>query len=209
MFTGIVEELGIVRSVSIRGLEISARRVVEGTVAGDSICVNGACLTAIEVGGDRFAVDVMPETFRRTNLGSLRPGDRVNLERAMAAGGRFGGHFVQGHVDGGGRIVSLAPEQEAVLMTVAAPPELGRYFVEKGFVAVDGVSLTIARCDSGTFTVSLVGFTRDNTTLGQKRSGDMVNIEVDIMAKYAERLKGGESSGITLEFLDKHGFLAA
>ena len=209
MFTGIVEEIGIVRSASARGLEISARQVVESTVAGDSICVNGACLTAIEVGSDRFAVDVMPETLRRTNLGSLRPGDRVNLERAMAAGGRFGGHFVQGHVDGAGKIVSLAPEQEAVLMTVAAPAEPARYFVEKGFVAVDGVSLTIIRCDSGAFTVSLVGFTRDNTILGQRRTGDIVNIEVDIMSKYVERLKGGESSGISLEFLDEHGFLAA
>ena len=207
MFTGIVEEVGKVRAVRPGRLMIGALEVVEGTRAGDSISVNGACLTAMEVGEREFSVEVMPETLRRTNLGGLEVGQGVNLERAMAANGRFGGHFVQGHVDGTGEIVSVVPEGEALLVRVLAPPEVMRYLVEKGFIAVDGISLTIARLDQTSFTVSLVGYTRAKTTLGSKKAGDTVNLEVDIIAKYLERMHTGERPGVSLEFLGEHGFL--
>jgi len=207
MFTGIVEEVGKVRAVRPGRLMIGALEVVEGTRAGDSISVNGACLTAMEVGEREFSVEVMPETLRRTNLGGLEVGQGVNLERAMAANGRFGGHFVQGHVDGTGEIVSVVPEGEALLVRVSAPAEIMRYLVEKGFVAVDGISLTIARLDQTSFTVSLVGYTRAKTTLSSKKAGDTVNLEVDIIAKYLERMHAGERPGISLEFLGEHGFL--
>jgi riboflavin synthase len=209
MFTGIVEEVGRVRAVRPGRLTIGAVEVVEGTKAGDSINVNGTCLTATGVGEREFSVEVMPETLRRTNLGALEPGQGVNLERAMAANGRFGGHFVQGHVDGTGEIVSLVPEGEALLVRVLAPPEVMRYLVEKGFVAVDGISLTIARLDQTSFTVSLVGYTRAKTTLSSKKAGDTVNLEVDIIAKYLQRMQAAERPGISLEFLGEHGFLGA
>jgi riboflavin synthase len=209
MFTGIVEEVGTVKAVQAGRLTISATRVLEGTSPGDSISVNGACLTATDVGGDRFSVDVMPETLRRTNLGALAAGAPVNLERAMAADGRFGGHFVQGHVDETGRIVSVVPEGEAQLMTVGAPPAVMRYVVEKGFIAVDGVSLTVARHDAISFTVSLVAHTLRETTLRHRKAGDTVNLEVDIIAKYVERLKGDATSGVTSRMLEEHGFTTA
>ncbi len=209
MFTGIVEEVGKVRAVRRDRLAVAATEVVKGTKVGDSISVNGACLTVTAVGEADFSVDVMPETLRRTNIGSLRPGQGVNLERAVAADGRFGGHFVQGHVDDTGEIVSMKAEGEAVLMKVRARPDITRYVVEKGFIAVDGVSLTVASCDSGSFTVSLVGQTLRSTTLSQKGTGSVVNLEVDIIAKYVERLKGERGSGITPEFLSEHGFLAS
>ena len=205
MFTGIVEEIGTVVRAQPTRLAISARGVLEGMGLGDSIAVNGACLTAAELLGDGFSVDVMPETLRRTNLGSLSPGGRVNLERALQVGGRMGGHFVQGHIDGTGRVLSLAPEDEAVIMRVSAPPEIMRYQVEKGFIALDGVSLTVVQRDAGSFSVSLVAYTLKNTTLGGRKPGDVVNLEIDIIAKYVEQLKGG--SGITKEFLAEHGFL--
>jgi len=150
----------------------------------------------------------MPETLRRTNLGALRPGGGVNLERALAADGRFGGHLVQGHVDGTGRVSSVIPEGEALLMKVAAPSDIIRYVVEKGFIAVDGVSLTVTSCDAASFTVSLVAYTLQHTTLGRKKPGDVVNLEVDIIAKYVEKLCGQSRPRVSLEFLGKHGFLA-
>jgi len=206
MFTGIVEETGTVKSVNRQRMTLSAHTILQGTAPGDSISINGACLTVIEVSQDSFSVEIMPETLRRTSLGDLRPGDQVNLERALAVGGRLGGHFVQGHVDGTGRVLSLVPESGATLMKVAAPKDVLRYVVEKGFIAVDGISLTVTACDVTSFTVSLVSFTRDHTTLATKRSGDSVNLEVDILAKYIERLIGRESPGITAEFLSEHGF---
>jgi riboflavin synthase len=209
MFTGIVEEVGTVKTVRAGRLAISATKVLEGTSPGDSIAVNGACLTATELSGDSFAVDVMPETLRRTNLGALASGDPVNLERAMAANGRFGGHFVQGHVDATGRIASVVPEGDAQLMSVGAPQAVMRYLVEKSYVAVDGVSLTVVRCETASFTVSLVAHTQRHTTLWRRRAGDTVNLEVDIIAKYVERLKGEGGRGISLEFLGEHGFTAA
>ena len=207
MFTGIVEEIGKIRSTGQGRMVISAQKVLEGTVLGDSIAVNGACLTVIEIGRETFAIEIMPETLRRTSLGGLHSGDEVNLERALAVGGRLGGHFVQGHVDGTGKILSLKPEGEAILMKVAAPAEIRRYAVEKGFIAVEGISLTIFKCDTASFSVSLVGYTRRNTTLGAKRPGDPVNLEVDIIAKYVEQLTGGGKTEITPEFLSEHGFV--
>jgi riboflavin synthase len=209
MFTGIVEEVGTVRSLQRERLTVRAKEVLEGSRPGDSIDVNGACLTVIEMDKNSFAVELIPETRRRTNLGGLRPGDGVNLERALALGGRLGGHLVQGHVDGTGRVVAVTPEEEALLLRVSAPPELMPYIVQKGFIAVDGVSLTVVDADANatSFTVSLVGYTRQHTNLGGKKPGDVVNLEVDILAKYVERLMGAKPGGITLDFLAEHGFL--
>ncbi len=207
MFTGIVEEVGKVRTARPGQLMVTAQKVLEDTKLGDSIAVNGVCLTVTEVSPDSFSVDVMPETLGRTNLGALRPGDGVNLERPLAVGGRFGGHFVQGHVDGVGRVVSVTPEKEALLLKFEALQEIMRYIVAKGFIAVDGVSLTVVECNSTSFTVSLVTFTLENTTLGGRRPGNMVNLEVDIIAKYVAPLRE-EATAITMEFLAEHGFLA-
>jgi len=206
MFTGIVEEVGTVRSAGAGRLTVAARKVPDDTALGDSVAVNGVCLTIVDMTSDLFSVDVMPETLRRTNLGSLKAGDRVNLERPLAVGGRFGGHFVQGHIDGTGRVASVTPERDAVLLRFEAPQEVMRYIVEKGFIAVDGVSLTVVECSSTAFGVSLVDYTQRNSTLGGKRAGDVVNLEVDIIAKYVERVRGG-GSAITREFLAEHGFL--
>jgi riboflavin synthase len=206
MFTGIVEETGRVREVGTDYLTVAAVKVLDGTRPGDSINVNGACLTVRRLAVDSFSVDLMPETRRRTNLGRLHYGDRVNLERAMPVGGRLGGHLVQGHVDGTGSVISIKPEEKAKLLTVSVPPELTRYIVPKGFVAVDGVSLTVVKCADTSFTVSLVAFTMEHTTLGGKQPGDAVNIEVDIIGKYVEKLIARKSDELTLEFLEEHGF---
>jgi len=206
MFTGIIEEVGTVRAAGPGWLTIAARKVLEDTKRGDSMAVNGVCLTVTELGPDSFSADVMPETLRRTNLGLLRPGDVVNLERPIAASGRFGGHFVQGHIDETGRVISVTREGEALLLRFEAPQNIMRYMVEKGFIAVDGVSLTVVECDASSFKVSLVGYTIANTNLGDRKVGDVVNLEVDIIAKYVERLHGG-GSAITMEFLAEHGFL--
>ncbi len=208
MFTGIVEEVGTVRSIGSGSLTVSASVVLDGTRLGDSIAVNGACLTVTALEPGSFSVSVMPETLRRTSLGQLHPGSIVNLERSLLVGGRIGGHLVQGHADATGRVVSLTPEGGAVIARFAAGPEVLRYVVEKGFIAVDGASLTVVSCDRSSFTVSLVGFTLSHTILGSRKIGDQVNLEVDIIAKYVEKLgKGG--SGVTLDFLSEHGFTAA
>lgn len=207
MFSGIVEEMGTVMVALPGKLTISATRVIEDTKRGDSIAVNGACLTITDIGGESFSVDLMPETLKRTNLGVLRPGEMVNLERPLAVGGHIGGHFVQGHVDGTGRVVSAVREGEAILLRFEAPLIIMRYVVEKGFIAVDGVSLTVVECDATSFTVSLITYTIENTNLGGRKAGDVVNLEVDIIAKYVERLRLGEGSAITMEFLAEHGFI--
>ena len=207
MFTGIIEEIGTVKAVRPGQIIISATKVLEGTKLGDSLAVNGACLTVSTLDANSFSVEVMPETLRRTNLGLLRPGFRVNLERALIVGGRLGGHFVQGHVDATGRVLSLLSEADAVIAKYAAPPEVMRYTVEKGFIAVDGVSLTIASLDNTSFTVSLVTYTREHTIVGSRRPGDLVNLEVDIIAKYVEQLKE-KHGGISVDFLAGHGFLS-
>jgi riboflavin synthase len=162
--------------------------VLEDARLGDSICVNGWCLTVTAMGAESFAADTVPETLRRTNLGALRPGDPVNLERALAAGGRMGGHFVQGHVEGTGRIASIAPEREALLIRIEAPPEIMRYVVEKGFITVDGISLTVVSCDERGFAITVIPFTRAQTNLRVRAPGDSVNLETDILAKYVEQL---------------------
>ena len=206
MFTGIVEEVGSVKAAASGRLTVAAEKVLAGTAAGDSLAVNGVCLTVTEMAGDWFCVEVMPETLRRTNLGALRAGDGVNLERALQVGGRFGGHFVQGHIDGTGRVISATAEGDALVLKFEAPQEIMRYVVEKGFIAVDGVSLTVTQRDAASFSVSLVGYTRGNTSLDGRRAADVVNLEVDIIAKYVERMRAGDSA-ITGEFLAEHGFL--
>jgi len=209
MFTGIVEESGIIRGINPGRLTVEAKKVLEGTKPGDSIAINGVCLTVTSVSKDNFSVEVMPETMRRTNIGRLHYGDSVNLERAVPTQGRFGGHFVQGHVDDVGKVLSLRPEGEAVIARISAPVRLMSYVVNKGFIAVNGVSLTVIECDDFSFSVSLVTYTRKYTTLNNLKPGDMVNIEVDIIAKYVERLKQRDNLGVTLDFLEEHGFLKA
>ena len=188
MFTGIVEELGSVRGATGSGLEIAAAAVLEGARVGDSICINGVCLTITALDAQRFTVDTVPETLRRTNLGDLSVGDAVNLERAIPAGGRMGGHFVQGHVEGTGTITAIEPDGEAQILRFGAVPEILRYVVAQGFIAVDGVSLTVVSRDPDSFTITLIPFTREHTNLGLKRVSDRVNLETDILAKYVESL---------------------
>lgn len=192
MFTGIVEELGRVHTAEVGGadgrLTIAAERVLGDLGLGDSIAVNGVCLTVVERGAGRFSVGLMHETLRRSNLGGLRAGDSVNLERAVAAGGRLGGHIVQGHVDDTARLVDVIPDGAALLQRWEMPASLRRYIVPKGFVAVDGVSLTVVDCQESTFRVSLVSYTQEQVTLGRARPGYRANVEVDILAKYVESL---------------------
>lgn len=207
MFTGIVEEIGIVKQASRGRLAFQAQRVVEGTKTGDSMAVNGVCLTVVSLESCGFSVDVMPETLRRTNLGGLRYNDRVNLERALVLGGRLGGHLVSGHVDETGEVLDVRSEEEARIMRISAPARLMSYMVDKGFVAVDGVSLTIVEIDDSSFDLSLVGYTMENTTLGRKRAGDVVNLEADIIAKYVESLREGRGQSLDIEFLREYGFV--
>lgn len=217
MFTGIVEEVGEItglrRTATSTVLSVHAKTVLEGTKLGDSIAVNGVCLTVVRLTGDGFDGDVMPETMRRTNLGALRPKSHVNLERAMAADGRFGGHIVAGHVDGTGTITDLSPEGNAVWVTVAADPQLLRYIVEKGSITIDGISLTVAYVDDTCFKVSIIPHTGQETTLLTRKSGYVVNLECDIIGKYIEKLmkpapeQDKPSGGVTVGFLTSHGFL--
>ena len=190
MFTGIVEEVGRVVSVSDTGLTIRAAAVVEDIAVADSVSVNGACLTVTELRGTDFSVDTVPETLRRTNLGGLSVGDAVNLERSMKADGRFGGHIVQGHVDGVGKVASIFPEGNSHVFEFEGPDNVMRYVVEKGFIAVDGASLTVVNCDSRAFSIAVIPYTLDNTVFKSRKVGDAVNLEADIMAKYVERLVG-------------------
>ncbi len=207
MFTGIVEEVGRVTSTQSGKLAISASEVLRGIELGGSIAVNGVCLTITSFSTSSFSVDIMLETLRRTNLGLLGAGDEVNLERPLTLGGRLGGHLVQGHADDTGRVASVIRDIGAMLIRFEAPPEVMRYVVEKGFIAVDGVSLTVMAKDASSFLVSVVDFTREHTILGSQRVGDLVNLEVDIIAKYVEQLSQPHSSGITVSFLQEHGFL--
>ena len=207
MFTGIVEEIGRVASLGEHRLSIRAAKVVRGLEIGDSIAVNGACLTITRFDSTSFSVDIMEETLKRTNIGGLKPGDAVNLEGALTLSRGLGGHLVQGHVDATGHIASITPASESLLVSISAPPELMRYVVEKGFIAVDGVSLTVVERTRSAFSVSVVGFTRQNTILGQARSGDVVNLEADIIAKYVESYVKGPREGISEDFLKEHGFI--
>jgi riboflavin synthase len=209
MFTGIVEEVGRVRRGGPGSLVITAGRVLGGMENGDSVAVNGVCLTVTGFDESSFSVDVMPETLRRTNLGKLRAGDAVNLERALALGGKLGGHLVQGHVDEVGRVSSVTADGEALIMRIEASAGIMNYLVDKGFIAVDGVSLTVVSRDENSFRVSLVGYTGENTVLGRKLRGDPVNLEVDIIAKYVEQISRVPRSGITTGFLEEHGFIGS
>ena len=188
MFTGIVEEVGRVSSLDGYRLKIDAGRVLEDVKLGDSIAVNGACLTAVEFDADSFSVDLAPETLRRTSLGQAGTGSAVNLERALAAHDRMGGHIVQGHVDGTGTVTGLTPEADCYIMEIETPESLTPYIVEKGFIAVDGISLTVVQRADNRFTISVIPFTMQNTNLHEREIGDRVNLEADILAKYVESL---------------------
>ncbi|MFF4822212.1 riboflavin synthase [Streptomyces sp. NPDC001312] len=199
MFTGIVEELGEVTAVEDLGdaarFRLRGPVVTEGARHGDSIAVNGVCLTVVEHEGDEFTADVMAETLKRSSLGVLTTGSRVNLERPTAVGARLGGHIVQGHVDGTGTILDRTPSEHWEIVKISLPPDLARYVVEKGSITVDGISLTVVEAGDEHFTVSLIPTTLALTTLGLKQSGEPVNLEVDVVAKYVERLLGDRARG--------------
>lgn len=215
MFTGIIEEIGQIATIE-RGsksakLTISAKKILEDICLGDSIAVNGICLTACHISKQYFIADVMVETMNRSNLGNLQKGSHVNLERAMPANGRFGGHIVSGHVDGTGTIINLKREENAVWVTIKANEKILKYVVEKGSIAIDGISLTVASLFSSCFTVSIIPHTSSMTILKERQVGDIVNLENDIIGKYVERLQNPltsteKKSNITQEFLSKYGF---
>ncbi|MBR3752001.1 MAG: riboflavin synthase [Ruminiclostridium sp.] len=215
MFTGIVEEMGTIRSIR-KGthsavLDIQAKVVLEDIHVGDSIAVNGVCLTATSFTPTTFTADVMHETLNRSSLAALRPGSRVNLERAMAANGRFGGHIVSGHVDGLGTVLSTQKDDNAIWYTIGASPEVLRYVVEKGSITIDGISLTVAKVDDQSFAISAIPHTVAVTVLQDRKPGDKVNLETDIIGKYVEKLLQPkeipkQTSGITRDFLTKYGF---
>lgn len=216
MFTGIIEEVGRVRQIGGGVLSIDAQRVLEDVQLGDSICVNGICLTVTSFDARHFTADVMPETIRRTSLAELKKGSPVNLERALTLASRLGGHIVSGHIDGTGEVLSLKQEGNAVLLNIQATSALLRYIVEKGSVAIDGISLTVAAVGDSDFTVSLIPHTREVTNLRAKRAGSRLNIETDIIGKYVEKLMAAKDAGqtaapeaaggITPAFLARYGF---
>ena len=223
MFTGIIEEIGEIAGVK-RGqvssrLAIRGKKIFSDLKLGDSVAVNGVCLTATSISGDIFEADVMAETLRRTNLGGFSNGTRVNLERAMAAGGRFGGHIVSGHIDGTGRVSSLVREENAVWVRIDAEDKILRYIIEKGSIAIDGISLTVAETGPGYFKVSIIPHTGEETTLLRRRPGDIVNLENDVVGKYVECLlnfsagngeafgQKAKAGGIDLNLLSENGFL--
>ncbi len=216
MFTGIVEEtgtvVGIKKGAKSEVLSISGRVVTSGSAVGDSIAVNGVCLTVTSLSGDTFTADVMAETMRRSSLGMLRAGSKVNLERAMPADGRFGGHIVSGHIDGTGTVLSMDREDNAVWVRIKAPSDILRLMVEKGSIAIDGISLTVVDVTDSFFSVSIIPHTGAATTLLDKKPGDTVNLENDIIAKYVDRLLGRDhssrsKSGLNLEMLARNGFV--
>lgn len=216
MFTGIVEELGTIKSLAMQGssgsIAIKAKKVLENTKIGDSIAVNGICLTVTSLSNDGFTADIMAETVRRSSLKSAKSGDRVNLERAMAADGRFGGHIVSGHIDGTGIINEYRKEENAVWVTIDTPKEILNLIVEKGSICIDGISLTVAALTDKSFSVSIIPHTAEETTLLKKKPGDMVNLENDIVGKYVQRLLGLEpkseepKSSLTMDMLREYGF---
>src|ERR1044071_2132949 len=214
IFTGLIIEVGRVRRVDRRSdgafIVIEAKRVLEGTRIGDSISINGVDLTVIEMGADFFSSDASLETLKRSTLGRLQTGSRVNLERALAVGERLGGHMVQGHVDGTGELASITPEGNAYRMRFTFPRELGRYIAMKGSIAVDGISLTVAGLGDDWFEVAIIPHTWRETSLSDLKSGDRVNLEVDVLAKYVERLmthaEETRESKLTLEYLIERGY---
>ena len=214
MFTGIVDQIGVIKSlqkgVCSAVITVEAEALMDDLHIGDSIAVNGVCLTVTAFSQGTCVADVMHETFNRSSLAALRPGSHVNLERAMRADGRFGGHIVAGHVDGIGTIAGIERDDNAIWYRVKAEDAIMRYIVEKGSVAIDGISLTVAKVYGDAFSVSIIPHTAGNTILGEKRVGDVVNLENDIIGKYVEKLLGTEKkdpqSGITREFLLQNGF---
>lgn len=214
MFTGIVEETGSIRSLRLSGssgkIAIRAKKVLGGTRIGDSITVNGVCLTVVSLEKDGFTADVMAETVRRTNLGDTKIGEKVNLERAMAADGRFGGHIVAGHIDGTGMIEELRKEENAVWVKIRTTPEILELIVEKGSICIDGISLTVAEVNEKSFQVSVIPHTGEETTLLKKKAGDRVNLENDIVGKYIKKFltpsePAGKCGGLTMELLEEYG----
>ncbi|MNX19054.1 Riboflavin synthase [compost metagenome] len=222
MFTGLVEEVGTLKSVQRKGeamvLNIQASVIMEDLRLGDSISVNGVCLTAVSNQGNSFAVDVMPETYRHTNLNELKVGGKVNLERAMAAGGRFGGHIVQGHVDGTGTITGVTRDQNAVVYDITpSHRSLFKYIIPQGSITVDGISLTVVRSSGEKFSISIIPHTLAETALSHKRTGDTVNLECDVLGKYVEHLLNYKSTSqnmgsnppkqaLGMQFLVENGF---
>ena len=216
MFTGIIEEVGVIKNIKMGAksavITIQANTVMEDIHLGDSIAMNGVCLTVTSCDKNSYSVDVMHETLRRTNLGALKGGSRVNLERAMAADGRFGGHIVAGHVDGTGVITSMKQDDNAVWIDIETDASVLKYIVEKGSITIDGISLTVAQVDSRSFAVSVIPHTGMHTTLLEKKPGDSVNLETDMIGKYVEKLLGYQEqeqkpkSNITMEFLMENGF---
>lgn len=216
VFTGLVEEIGTVRSIrhgrTSAVLSVRAETILSDLKTGDSVAVNGVCLTAASVDAGGFTADVMPETIDRSSLGTLGTGSLVNLERAMSAQGRFGGHIVSGHIDGTGTITRLRRDESAVWYTVASPPEVLRYVVEKGSITIDGISLTVVKVTDIDFSVSLIPHTSAVTVLGKKKEGAVVNLEADIIGKYVEKLLNyrerspRSATGLTMDFLTENGF---
>jgi len=217
MFTGIIEEIGIIKEIKLTGksgkIQINASYVLEDCHIGDSIAVNGACLTVVDFDKLSFTVDVSTETLRRTTLGELRKGAKVNLERSLKLNERLGGHLVLGHVDAVGEIVNIRNEEQSVIIRIAVPEKLMRYIAEKGSICVDGISLTITKLIDKAFEVSIIPHTKYVTTLGLKKISEQVNIEVDIIARYMERLLNYQNSStnqkekLNMDFLEQHGFL--
>ena len=209
MFTGIIEEIGTVvnleRGVKSSRITIQGKKIFDDLKTGDSVAVNGMCSTAINITENTFTADIMAESMRRTSLGDLKKGSKVNLERAMQMNGRFGGHIVSGHIDGTGVILSMVREDNAVWVTISTPDNVMRYIIEKGSITIDGISLTVARVYSDAFAVSIIPHTADETTLLTKKSGERVNLECDIVGKYIEKFTD-KKSGITLEFLKENNF---
>ena len=215
MFTGLIEELGTMKKIIHKGntlvLVIAAEKIMTDLHVGDSIAVNGVCLTVTKFTRDYFEADVMPETFKHTSLASLKEGSKVNLERAMAANGRFGGHFVTGHIDGTGSIQKRTHVENAILIEIEIPEEFSQFVLERGSIAIDGTSLTIFKTTPNTVTVSLIPHTAKEAVLGLKREGEIVNLEFDVMAKYfysfmQKREATPKSSGLTTQFLKENGF---
>ena len=216
IFTGIIEELGVVKSIAINGasgcITIKAKKVLEGTQLGDSIAVNGTCLTVTSINSDGFSADVMAETVKRTSLSQVGKGDLVNLERAMILNGRFGGHIVSGHIDGTGTITKYTKEENAIWVTIKAPDEILDLIVEKGSICIDGISLTVATVSDQDFQVSIIPHTAKETTLIHKKVGSLVNLENDIVGKYIKTLmennqeeQAKKASGLTMEMLEEYG----
>ena len=208
MFTGIIEELGRIRQITNKNIEIECKTVLENTKLGDSICVNGVCLTVIDIKSDGFTADVSPETFKVTNLGSLESGDFVNLERAMGANGRFGGHIVSGHTDNTAKVTKISRLNDFYVLSIELKPEQLRYTIKKGSIAVNGISLTISDINRNVIEIAVIPHTYENTNLKYLKPESHVNIEVDMFAKYIEKFlsRGDNRSRIDLDFLQENGF---